>query len=309
MLDDHEVRGAAADIHAGHTNGPAIRGVLPVKAEDVVGIAAKLVADLVVEPDQMGGRGLVPVQLQRGARVDRIVVRPAIGLPDQCERVLDPPADDPLLGDRRRRRQGQDQRTQASRQVGMGALFPHGDRVDLAERVAQKLGDHQAVEGRARVERLQARRLAMGEIALLGQLRRHRAGDARNAARFGQAAARVGPRQRSLLLIPEVALGTRQARGPLRAVSGGGELRRFRPDADRARPPERVLPPPGSPAVVQASEACGRELDPACEGIGIDLFRPRQVAQLEPIGPADVDAHMPLRPLDQDAAGPYCRRR
>ena len=103
------------------------------------------------------------------------------------------------------------------------------------------------------------------------------------------------------ILVPKIALGRGHAGRALAAAAQPREALRFGPDARDRGPGEGRGAAAGQGNIVLA-ETRPVELDPALEGIGIDLGRIGEIAQLDLHGLGDIAADLVRMGLDQHAA-------
>jgi len=185
----------------------------------------------------------------------------------------------------------------------MDPLVAVGRRIGLDEGVQHHLGDEKTHQRAAREQRGHRRRLAGRQLlAVLAQVadegtRGHRAAVAAETVGTGIEAPGMMPG----IGVPQIAFGAGKPGVAFRTVTEIGQGLGFVADPGGGRPKK------GAGAAAAAgeffiAEAAARELDPAGKRFVVDLFRPRQIAQGQPV--AVVHVHRIVAAgFHQDAAG------
>ena len=109
------------------------------------------------------------------------------------------------------------------------------------------------------------------------------------------------PYLRCRSFIPKIALGRRQARGPIIAARGGRKPHSLRADAHRAQPLKGIAAPRTAAECI-LTETRAREFHTAFEGEGIALFRRAQIPKLQGVAVVQIKPAVAFI-FHQDAAG------
>ncbi|KAF5037340.1 hypothetical protein DSECCO2_565640 [anaerobic digester metagenome] len=325
-----QVGRAAADVDGGHAQRGPARDVLPNLAhepEKVVGVAVEFAGQLVVEVDELGAGGLVPVAADLGTLpvvglgghpfltlVDMEIL-PAEHVPQHAHRPDDPAAVDALLGHGHARGHGENDPPQPPGHVGEVAASPLGRGVDGHQGMGQDLHQHEHHEGAAGEKGFKGRLHVLGAqdgVALehgvvLAQKRRAFAVDppGQETGRDHGLGAATGVGAPALLpgpFVPQIPFGARHAGRPLGADGVGGFAAGLGADPHRRRPHKGRHPATRAPGQGTVAEVRLQKLYPGLEGLDIDRAGIADVAQLQQIAVVEVGDALGQR-FDQNAAG------
>ena len=173
-------------------------------------------------------------------RFRRLALVQAQRPPGEANGSSHPAREQLALGQRHRRRQGQDHPAQAARCIGIMAIGAARRSIGLHEGLQQHLGDKEPHQRAAREQRGHGRRLTGRQfLAILAQVtdkgsRGHRAAVATQAIGTGIETPGVMPG----IAVPQVALGTGQTGVAFGAVAEIGQRLRLETDPGHRRPQE-----------------------------------------------------------------------
>ena len=172
VLGNHQVRGTATNINAGHGNAIAVGFVRARQGgKKLFRVTGKVLGNFGIEVNQLPARGLIPVDVDErqrggwglcliGVRVFVAVV-PAHAFPDQANGLRHTLAQDAAFSLWHAGRHGQGDAVELARDAGSALARTLGRAVDLCQRLGQDLGQHERHQRAARIERLEHRHLVV----------------------------------------------------------------------------------------------------------------------------------------------------